>query len=113
MDYPRGTCTATRPSLASPKRAKDRPAPVQDIETFYADMTCCQTCFNLPLVFASQFKPSSGGQGESVSTQNVASVHEESPSDQEDQLEGDPPITVPKGFLEGSGVFEGFSLSSP
>ena len=38
--------------------------------------------------FASQFKPSSGGQGESVSTQNVASVHEESPSDQEDQSEG-------------------------
>ena len=31
---------------------------------------------------------SSGGQGESLSTQNVASVHEESPSDQEDQLEG-------------------------
>ena len=38
--------------------------------------------------FASQFKPSSGGQGESVSTQNVVSVHEESPSDQEDQSEG-------------------------
>ena len=37
---------------------------------------------------ASQFKPSSGRQGESVSTQNVASVHEESPSDQEDQSEG-------------------------
>ena len=52
-------------------------------------MTCCQTCFNPPLVFASQFKPSSGGQGESVSTQNVASVYEESPSDQEDQSEGE------------------------
>ena len=62
-------------------------------------MTCCQTCFNPPLVFASQFKPSSGGQGESVSTQNVASVHEESPSNQEDQSEGDPPVTVPKRFL--------------
>ena len=90
-DYPRGTCTATRPSQASPKRAQDRPAPVQDLEAFKANMTCCQTCFNPPLVFASQFKPSSGGQGESVSTQNVALVHEESPSDQEDHSEGDPP----------------------
>ena len=52
-------------------------------------MTCCQTCFNPPLVVASQFKPNSGGQGESVSTQNVASVYEESPSDQEDQSEGE------------------------
>ena len=33
--------------------------------------------------FASQFKPSFGGQGETV-----ASVLEESPSDQEDQSEG-------------------------
>ena len=33
-DYPRGTCTATRPSQASPKRAQDRPAPAQDIEAF-------------------------------------------------------------------------------
>ena len=88
-DYLRGTCTATRPSQASPKRAQDRPAPAQDLEAFKADMTCCQTCFNPPLVFASQFKPSSEGQGESVSTQNVTSVHEESPSDQEDQSEGD------------------------
>ena len=31
-DYPRGTCTATRPSQASPKRAQVRPAPAQDIE---------------------------------------------------------------------------------
>ena len=92
-DYPRGTCTATRPSQASPKRAQDRPAPAQDLEAFKADITCCQTC--------------SGGQGESVSTQYVASVHEESPSDQEDQSEGDPPVTVPKRFLEGSGGFEG------
>ena len=40
-DYPRGTCTATRPSQASPKRAQDRSAPDQDIEAFWADMTCC------------------------------------------------------------------------
>ena len=64
-DYPRGTCTATRPSQASPKPAQDRPAPAQDIEAFKVHMACCQTCFNPPLVFASQFKPSSGGQGES------------------------------------------------
>ena len=30
-DYPRGTCTATRPSQASPKRAEHRPAPAQDL----------------------------------------------------------------------------------
>ena len=100
-DYPRGTCTATRPSQASPKRAQDRPAPALDLEAFKADRTCCQTCFNPPLVFSSQFKPSSGGQGEYVSTQNVASGHEESPWDQEDQSEGDPPVTVPKRFFGG------------
>ena len=33
-DYPRGTCPATRPSQASPKRAQDRPAPAQDLEAF-------------------------------------------------------------------------------
>ena len=33
-DYPRGTCTATRPSQASLKQAQDRPAPDQDIEAF-------------------------------------------------------------------------------
>ena len=49
-DYPRGTCTATRPSQASPKQAQDRPAPAQNLEAFKADMTCCRTCFNPPLV---------------------------------------------------------------
>ena len=33
-DYPRGTCTATRPSQASPKQAQVRPAPAQDLEAF-------------------------------------------------------------------------------
>ena len=38
-DYNRGTCTATRPSQASTKRAEHRPAPAQDVEAFEADMT--------------------------------------------------------------------------
>ena len=82
-DSPRGTCTATRPSQASPKWAQDRPAPAQDQEAFKTDMTCCQTCFifslcnNLPPSAnweARLRRPCSGGQGES--TQNVASLHE-------------------------------------
>ena len=31
-DYPRGTCTATRPSQASPKRAERTLTPAQDLE---------------------------------------------------------------------------------
>ena len=31
-DYPRGTCTATRPSQASPERAEHRAAPAQDLK---------------------------------------------------------------------------------
>ena len=38
---------------------------------------------------ASQFKPSSGGQGDSVSTQNVASDQEKILSDQDDHSEGE------------------------
>ena len=38
-DYPRGTCTATRPSQASPKRAEHKLASAQDLEAFKADMT--------------------------------------------------------------------------
>ena len=50
-DHPRGTCTATRPSQASPKRAEHTVTPAQDLEAFKADMTSmCQTCFKLPLV---------------------------------------------------------------
>ena len=114
-DYPRGTCTATRPSQASPKRAQDRPAPAQDLEAFQADITCCQTCFSPPLVFASQFKPSSGGQGESVSTQNVASVHEETPQIRRINQRGTLQSLYLNIFLEGLGGFEGFevSLSGP
>ena len=38
-DYPRGTCTATRPSQASPKRPEHKLTPAQDLEAFKADMT--------------------------------------------------------------------------
>ena len=38
-DYPRGTCTATRPSQASPKKAEHTLTPAQDLEAFKADMT--------------------------------------------------------------------------
>ena len=38
--------------------------------------------------FASQLKSSSGGQGESESTQNVASDQEKEPSDHDDHSEG-------------------------
>ena len=38
-DYPRGTCTATRPSQASPKRAEHTLTPAQDLEAFKTDMT--------------------------------------------------------------------------
>ena len=38
-DYPRGTCTATRPSQASLKRAEHTLASAQDLEAFKADMT--------------------------------------------------------------------------
>ena len=38
-DYPRGTCTATRPSQASSERAEHTLPPAQDLEAFKADMT--------------------------------------------------------------------------
>ena len=98
-DYPRGTCTATRPSQASPKRAEDRPAPAQDLEAFKADMTSMLSDMLQSSLskFGSQFNPSSGGQGDSVPTQtvtsghtaNVASDHEDIPPGPEDQSEGE------------------------
>ena len=82
-DYPRGTSTATRPSQASPKRAEDRPAPAQDLEAFKAEMTSILSDMLHSFLsnLASQFKPSSGGQGDSVPTQNVASDQEKILSD--------------------------------
>ena len=102
-DYPRGTCTATNPSQASPKRAEDRPAPAQDLEAFKADMnSMLSDMFQSSLSkFASQFNTSSGGQGDSVPSQtvtsghttrvasNVASDHEDIPPGPEDHSEGE------------------------
>ena len=38
-DYPRGACTVTRPSQASPRKAEHTVTPAQDLEAFKADMT--------------------------------------------------------------------------
>ena len=38
-DYPRGTCTVTRPSRASPRKPEHTVTPAQDLESFKADMT--------------------------------------------------------------------------
>ena len=64
-DYPRGTCTVTRPSQASPRKAEHTVAPAQDLEAFKADMTSMlsdmlQASFQK---FASEFNTNSGGQG--------------------------------------------------
>ena len=64
-DYPRATCTVTRPSQASPRKAEHTVAPAQDLEAFKADMTSMlsdmlQASFQR---FASQFNTNSGGQG--------------------------------------------------
>ena len=74
-DYPRGTCTATRPSQASPKRAEHTVTPAQDLEAFKADMTSMLSDMLQASLskFASQFNPSSGGQGDTAPTQTVAS----------------------------------------
>ena len=98
-DYPRGTCTATRPSQASPKRAEHTLAPAQDLETFKADMTSMLSDMLQSSLskFASQFSSSSGGQGDSAPTQTAASVPtvdvasncEDIPPGPEDQPEGE------------------------
>ena len=73
-DYPRGTCTATRPSQASPKKAEHTLAPAQDLEAFKADMTMMLSDMLQASLskFASQFNPA-GGQGDSAPAQTVAS----------------------------------------
>ena len=90
-DYSRGISTVTRPSQASAKHAEDRPVHAQDIEVFKADMTSMLADMLQSSLsnFASQLKSNSGGQGESVSTQNVASDQEKEPSDHDDRSEGE------------------------
>ena len=67
-DYPRETNTATKPALASPSCAEDRPVHAQDLEVFKADMTSMLAdMLNSSLAkFASQLTPGSEGQGDSV-----------------------------------------------
>ena len=74
-DYPRGTCTATRTSQASPRKAEQTVTPAQDLEAFKADMTSMLSDMLQASLskFASQFNPSSGGQGDSAPAQTVAS----------------------------------------
>ena len=69
------TCTATRPSQASPKKAEHTLTPAQDLEAFKADMTSMLSDMLQASLskFASQFNPSSGGQGDTPPTQTVAS----------------------------------------
>ena len=98
-DYPRGTCKATRPSQASPKRAEHTLASAQDLEAFKSDMTSMVSDMLQASLskFASQFNPSSGGQGDSAPTQTVASVptvdvasnYDDTPQGPEDQSEGE------------------------
>ena len=125
-DYPRGTCTVTRPSRASPRKAEHTVTPAQDLESFKADMTSMlsdmlQASFKK---FASQFNTNSGGQGNnsnedtvpkekfSEATVVVAYDDDNDNSPQrgpEDQSEGeDPPVTVPKRF---GGQFESSFLA--
>ena len=77
--------------------------------------------------FASQLKSNSGGQGEFVSTQNVASDQEKEPSDHDDHSEGgdsasgeDPPDILGDLKLENLMMteeeergFETFAHASP
>ena len=99
-DYPRWTCTATRPSQASPKRAERTLTPAQDLEAFKAEMTSMLSDMLQASLskFASRFNPSFGGQGDTAPTQTVASEptvdvasnDEDSPSrGPEDQSEGE------------------------
>ena len=128
-DYPRGTSTVTRPSQVSPKHAEERPVHAQGLEVFKADMTSMLADMLRSSLsnFASQLKSSSGGQGESVSTQNVASDQEKEPSDHDDRSEGgdsaseEDPTDIPGDPIlenlmmaeEEERDFETFALASP
>ena len=98
-DYPRGTCTATRPSQASPKRVERTLKPAQDFEAFKADMTSMLSDMLQASLskFASQFNPSSGGQGDTAPTQAVASE----PTVDVASNDGDSPSWGPEDQSEG------------
>ena len=81
-DCPRGTCTATRPSQASPRKAEPTVTPAQDLEAFKhvkADMTSMLSDMLQASLskFASQFNPSSGGQGDTAPAQTAQTVASE------------------------------------
>ena len=89
--FPTGTNTVTRPSQASPKHAEDRPVHAcSGLQVFKADMTAMLADMLKSSLsnFASQLKSSSGGQGESESTQKVTSDQEKDPLDHDDHSEG-------------------------
>ena len=100
-DYPRGTCTATRPSQASPKKAEHTLTPAQDLEAFKADMTSMLSDMLQASLskFASQFNPSSGGQGDTVPTQTVASEPTVDVASNDDDSPQRGQRTSPKGKL--------------
>ena len=128
-DHPRGTSTVARPSQASPEQAENRPVHAQDLEIFKADMTSMLADMLKSSLsdFASQLKPSSGGQGDAVSTQNVASDIEKEPSVHDNRSErgysasdedpivtpGDPKLENPMMTEEEEKDFETFVLASP
>ena len=82
-DYPMGTCTATRPSQASHRKAEPTVTLAQDLEAFKADMTSMLSDMLQASLskFASQFNPSSGGssggQGDTAPTQTAQTVASE------------------------------------
>ena len=100
-DYPRGTCTATRPSQASLKRADHTLTPAQDLETFKAEMTSMLSDMLQASLskFASQFNPSSGGQGDTAPTQTVASEPTVDVASNDDDSPHGVLRTSPKGKL--------------
>ena len=108
-DYLRGICTAAeRPSQASPKRAEHTLTPAQDLEAFKADMTSILSDMRQASLskFASQFNPSSGGQGDSAPAQTVPIVdvasNYDAPQGSEDQSEGE--IIVSEGDPADAGL---------
>ena len=112
-DYPRGTCTVTRPSQASPRKAEHTVTPAQDLEAFKADMTSMlsdmlQASFQK---FASQFNTNSGGQGNIPNEDTVPKQSFSEPTVEvasNDDNDNSPNLvlrTSPKGnFLKGKPI---------